>query len=79
MKNVGWAWTVNPSVSQKYMAELVQNLMYNKTLKRGRTVAEAYEKLRFDHKNDDASVQLTLSLIKIYGATNNIVDLRRDK
>ena len=73
---VGWAWIMTPSVSQKYMAELAQNLLYDKSLGRGRTVAEAHQKLLADYANDSKALD-TLSLMKLHGATNNVIDLRR--
>jgi len=75
---VGWAWMVDPSVSQKYMAELVQNLLYDNSLKRGRTVAEAYQKLLSDYSNDVKATR-QLSLMKLYGATDNVIDFRKGK
>ena len=74
---VGWAWTVNPGTSQKYMAELAANLLYDKTLNRGRTVAEAHQKLLSDYAKAKPDVKLTLSLMKLHGATNNIIDERK--
>jgi len=74
---VGWAWEMNPGVAQKWTKKLVEKLKYDKTLKRGRTVAEAYQALLSEQKVDSPEY-LTLKLMKLHGATNNVIDLRKE-
>ena len=75
----GWAWTMDAGWAQYFMGGLSQNLLYEKSTGRGRTVAEAHAKLLSDNVNAKPSEKLVLSLMKLYGSINNVLDLRENK
>jgi len=76
---VGWAWTVSPENSQPLMAELAQNLIFDKKLGRARTVTQAYAKLIDDNVKAPKSKKTDLSVMKLWGQTNHTIDLREGK
>ena len=76
---VGWAWTMDAGWAQYYTGQLTQRFLYDKSLKRGRTVTEAHAKLVSDYANAKQPVKVALSLMKLYGSTGNVIDLRKGK
>jgi len=85
---VGWAWTMNPSVSQPLMSEFLDQLKYRSAGKFTPSVAYAYEAFRYKKISEDkypspeekTKVVNTVRLLKIYGyeALQNKIDLTEE-
>jgi hypothetical protein len=69
---MGWGWSLNPAAAQALSSKFVNNLKFDATLGRARTVQEAYDKFQSVYGTTDVNAQL----MKIYRNTSNVIDLK---
>jgi len=75
---VGWAWTMNPGVSQPLMAEFLSKLKYDNENKFTPSVAYAHAKFQQEKADtQNSEIIKAARLLKIYGAEalQNKIDL----
>jgi len=71
---MGWAWEVNPGVAQTSSSKFINNLKFDPTLGKGRTVHEACLKFYVDNSPYPPSPNHETRLMKIHGAIETIID-----
>jgi len=71
---MGWSWTMEPNSSQSWSTTFVNNLKFDPTIKKGRTVNEAYQKFLNDHAPGSSNPAPAAHNMKIHGATGTIIE-----
>ena len=76
---MGWSWTMHAIAIQVRSNKLLNNLKFDPGLGRGRTVAEAYQKVLDDFiPQPKQDPDTDTRHMKIYGKTGHIIDKRKE-